>query len=563
MFVQIRQLIESRIEESRYSAGFVLVLSALFLTTLITFAGMATDVGNWYSHAQDEQRGADAAAMAGSVFLPNDYSTANSVATNSLNRNQLGSASATVTQLSDHPTELKVTVTEPVKSIFLQIVGLKALTITRSSVAEYRPYVPMGSPSNVLGEEPDPTNQWQKAQDVGLQNNYWLNITAAGTSKANGDRYNGGICSSSIDGCDMTKSGIYQNVDYSTSGQTFIVRVNSGTSGTLDIQAFDPEFAEVGDTCTDGTFESGNQAYGGSHTGVNTYGNDNPYCTGDSGAGNQSQAQPTTFALYTPVDSPSGSQMISSGLCLPKNFPGFYNVSPSTIASQSTTLGAWFRKWVDICQLPIGSSYPAGDYLLKVSNSTSTSYVGMNRYALRASILNSSGNAPDATKTQNVSLFSGGRLVVYAHDNSSSVTFFVAQVHSGSAGQNLNIQLFDIGDATGGASLSILPPTDAKSGGHPLTSFASCTFSPPTQATYIPTASNCSILGITSGVYNGRNVNIKIPLPTDYSCNDTSSDGCWVRLAMTYGSGTTSDTTSWQVSLNGDPVRVLSNASNG
>ncbi len=55
--------------------GFVIVWMALMLLVLLAFCGFGIDVANWWFVGQKEQRAADAAALAGSVYLPNDFPT--------------------------------------------------------------------------------------------------------------------------------------------------------------------------------------------------------------------------------------------------------------------------------------------------------------------------------------------------------------------------------------------------------------------------------------------------------------------------------------------------------
>ena len=63
---------------ARGDDGFILVTFGLFLTALMVIAALAIDVGGWYARAQ-LQRGADAAALAGVVWMP-DFTAATTVA---------------------------------------------------------------------------------------------------------------------------------------------------------------------------------------------------------------------------------------------------------------------------------------------------------------------------------------------------------------------------------------------------------------------------------------------------------------------------------------------------
>ena len=48
-----------------------------------------------------------------------------------------------------------------------------------------------------------------------------------------------------------------------------------------------------------------------------------------------------------------------------------------------------------------------------------------------------------------------------------------------------------------------------------------------------------------------------MPIPSNYTCNFTSTGGCWFRLKVNFGSGSVSDTTTWTAYVSGDPVRLI------
>ena len=51
-------------------AGYVAILVAIAMPLFIVLAALAVNVANWYAQAQRVQQAADAAALAGSVYLP-------------------------------------------------------------------------------------------------------------------------------------------------------------------------------------------------------------------------------------------------------------------------------------------------------------------------------------------------------------------------------------------------------------------------------------------------------------------------------------------------------------
>src|SRR5579862_7072587 len=56
----------------RDQRGIVLVWMALTLVILLMFAGFMVDLGAWYTQSQTLQQAADAAALAGATYLPNN-----------------------------------------------------------------------------------------------------------------------------------------------------------------------------------------------------------------------------------------------------------------------------------------------------------------------------------------------------------------------------------------------------------------------------------------------------------------------------------------------------------
>lgn len=540
-------------------------MAALLLTALVGIGGFAVDVGNWYLHISRLQRAADAAALAGSVYLPGDNTKAIQVARELIDKNSLSTSIKVIGPHPSHPTRLRVELTEHVDNYFLSILGFESIDLTRVAVGEYHPYIPMGSPSNVLGVEVPQYNAWEKPSAVGMQSHYWLNISSAGNDKSTGDRFSSGKCSGGTDNCTGSAPPL-QNADFSPSGQSYVVRIRDGVAGRLAIEAFDPGFAYVGDLCNASTITTSNTAYSATNTAVTTWGANNPACTGDQMQNTSATPPDITFQLYTPEQSAGGSQPIAIAGCNPTNGAGFYPGYKGNIMSKynsDATFRSYFRNWSRVCTIDIGGVFASGDYILRVSNGTSSARDGLNRFALRAGFL-SPGNVVDTSKTSKISLFSQGRLVIYAKDSNADATFYIARILPSAKGQTLVVTLFDIGDAADGANLSFAPPLDATTNGGPMTSFATCRYTKPGSTTYISMEPGCTITGMYSTAtgkfpvgFNGRIVHLKVTLPSDYSCDESSAEGCWTRLKLHYNSGNVTDTTSWQAALDANPSHLV------
>ena len=99
----------------------------------------------------------------------------------------------------------------------------------------------MGSPINQFGNDPT------QATITHGSTNYpdmWANVFGPSSDKAKGDAIQAKVCATAgTDNCSVS------NTDYDANGYFYGVDVPDGSSGTLNFQAFDPEFANVGDNC--------------------------------------------------------------------------------------------------------------------------------------------------------------------------------------------------------------------------------------------------------------------------------------------------------------------------
>src|ERR1700712_404054 len=68
----MRQRIEKlkRRYDQDHESGFVAVFIALLLVIMLIFAAFTVDFGSWYTRSAELKRAADAAALAGVVWMP-------------------------------------------------------------------------------------------------------------------------------------------------------------------------------------------------------------------------------------------------------------------------------------------------------------------------------------------------------------------------------------------------------------------------------------------------------------------------------------------------------------
>lgn len=133
--------------------GVAVVLVALMVIPLVLFAAIGVDVAAWHSRVSYLQKSADAAATAGSVWMPN-ITKATEVALDTLEMNGLvdGVDDVTVTVGEGaSPTSLRVVVTDnSAKRYLSQMIGGDQV-LSRAAEAEYFLPLPLGSPLNYFG----------------------------------------------------------------------------------------------------------------------------------------------------------------------------------------------------------------------------------------------------------------------------------------------------------------------------------------------------------------------------------------------------------------------------
>lgn len=141
--------------------GQMMILLGLTMTILVGAMMLGVDLTHLRAEAENAQRAANAAALAGVIFLPDYASTAEYRALEVARQNGFSSGTNGVTVSaspeSGYSNRLTVTITEPVSLVFGNALGLGNRTISRSATAEFYEPLEAGSPDNVLGYAPFPT----------------------------------------------------------------------------------------------------------------------------------------------------------------------------------------------------------------------------------------------------------------------------------------------------------------------------------------------------------------------------------------------------------------------
>src|SRR6267378_215234 len=187
----------------RDDRGQTLIVVAIMLTALFGFTGLVADIG-WYElNMVRVQHAADAAALAGVVYLPGNVGGAVTAAQNEAAKNGFanGVGGVTVTAAPEPLSRvvLGVTISSPVRTFFARIFGVTSFTATRNARAEFVLPVPMGSPGdyyciNLLcrnSHTPPACPQVPSADGAGNLSplGFFGGVEARGTERQNGDAY--------------------------------------------------------------------------------------------------------------------------------------------------------------------------------------------------------------------------------------------------------------------------------------------------------------------------------------------------------------------------------------
>jgi hypothetical protein len=591
----MRKFIERARAGAPAERGFYMVWFALTFVAVTAFAALALEYNRWNGIATKAQKTADAAALAGAVFLPDNvtgaYNTAQATATkNGMTNNSNGVTVQTV--VGSLPNQLKVTVSVTTHNPFAQIVGYNSETIVRSAVAEYQLPQNLGSPQNSYGNNPESNL---------TQPQFWGNVFGPSSQKSKGDAIQSAGPSSASSNCNADNCGGSVNKDYDTKGYFYGIDVPAGKP-SLNVQVFDPGFVHVGDNCGSSDGNANNsltKAATLTAAQIPNYNTLSPtippstryapsgtsaFCTGDMYYSDGSNtANPWTVWKLRGPDATPWDATDNPVLCQAE-FPGIYpeasNDQPNgtidanhlyNLLQQSTNypgtnpgmpFASFFRQWVTICNV---NNPDAGTYFLEVETVTKINGTaapnggGANRWSVRT------GVGTDYSTGNGLKVYGNQRMGVYANATGADTQFYLTRVPPGDAGHTLVLEFFDVGDSTPPAGvtpyISVVPPADSNSPGG---AFAGCVYTPPPGnstgppwGTLTATGSGCKI-AINHSAYDSQWITFEIPIPNDYTCDTSTALGCWAKLDYTYGPGASvSDTTTWEAFILGDPVRLI------
>lgn len=197
----------------------------------------------------------------------------------------------------------------------------------------------------------------------------------------------------------------------------------------------------------------------------------------------------------------------------------------------------------------IASGLPAGKYRLNV-NTSDPANNGIAAENLFSIYTNSAGKPR---------VYGGGRMAAYTNLEAGKQTFYLAQIGAEHAGKTMDITLFDPGDVAGPAYLRILSPDG--------NAYNYATFSYSADAQCTGSSDSCSASGRTqirtnnggSSAFDNSVLTISIPLLSTYGSTGLTPPGeteaGWWKIEYEVAGG--NDTTTWEVNIRGNPVRLV------
>lgn len=351
---------------------------------------------------------------------------------------------------------------------------------------------------------------------------FWGAVFTKGGVRQNGDRYSPAY----YEGGSATA-----NPDYDSGGYNYTVEADGGARVSL----YDATFCGTGQTSFGGWYGAGDHWTGLPNP---------PGGTGYGGVTTRYRLYNTNGTEYNLADdtlvADSGSTFANENQT---DQSGVLGSPQRTTANGASNCAAnpYHDGWY-----ALGGGLSAGKYRLNVNTSdpANNNIAAENLFSLQVS----SGK-----------VYGGGRMAAYTNLKAGTQRFYLAQVEAAHAGKTMDIVLFDPGDVSGDAYLRILSPDG--------NAYNYATFDYSADAKCVTLSDACSATGRTQIKTHGSSgssfdnsvLTISVKLPSSYGSGGLTPSGeteaGWWKIEYQVAGG--NDTTTWEVNIRGNPVRLV------
>jgi|GEM_PF-1208768 len=551
--------------------GYVLAMTGLLLVPLMIFTAFAVDVGAWYAQGSRLQRAADAAVLAGVVWMP-ATDTAIAVADKVLTDNGYGSLTHTYT-FDTIINTMKIEISESAKQYFSKIV-IPSEKLTRRATGQFNRPIPMGSPLATFGNQlsgygaspacTDPAATVTGCPAPSSLPQFWSAIQGPYTPHQSGDPFATKCPADSA--AHLACEGANINSTYRTSGYTYGIDVPAASIGaTITVEIYDAiasgDTTQGGNATGDSVSSKGTSGYDLTDTTFRTQ-----FEMFDSDNSNFTTSIDPTLALT------DGSARTTS--CTGSGYPTG-KTAGRLMVNSTDAVTTYKNRWVKLCTFVAVRS---GVFPLVVRTSgfgtPADSGGGYNAYSIRTTSTSSSKPTVYAIRdmsiwSPNANASSGGTVIS---------RFYFANIDIAEKGKVMLLDLFDPGDGSCSSSCTGFtmqfrgPPSGTPASIPNDLGYAwPCTYnSVPSAsaggATLDKSSSTCTIptkiSGSSAGIYNNGWLRVRIPLPATavggvpaYACSGTD---CWWTVKYNFSTGSPNDRTVWSAGVYGDPLHLTS-----
>jgi hypothetical protein len=430
----------------RRKRGQALPLLALMMVVLLAFAGLALDTSMLILRTLQQQRAADGAALAGVVRLPLDEPGAQGLAREYAQRNGFthnltpgGFPQVTARQVPGYNTRLRVTIVAQHEVYFMHLFGIPYVEVQREAEATYALPVHLGCPDcrsfGVGNLSPIAAQQqYGDCPNCPLKlDKYWSSITGQLYTTSDGDPYNvkygqaevtpppGGYNPAS--GCPGTVDTSPLNGQFRGSGiaggYNYGVHVDPFGGADLTLYVYDPAqyYRSSG-----GSYASDTADF---EQCPNTQGR--PYRFG------------TTFRIYYD----------------PARTTDYFNDDVLLNEQRFIDDGNTARnRWYSLGTLPSSYQQQYGDFRVQIVTDDDAG-AGRNEYSLSLGGAREPNNVETIYSITNVSIYANLRI----QQNGQPIEnpeFYLTQIAKEHAGKQMEIRMFDPGDASCNVSVQVL-----------------------------------------------------------------------------------------------------------